>query len=72
MGSSDYAVVSELVRKYALVRLPAKYETDIGLYRDEGFVLHRNVNCSEADWARKVFIKHFGSLGLRITIRTNL
>ena len=72
MGSYDGAEVCELVGTYALARLPEKYKKGTGLYRDDGLAVHRNVSGSEADRARKAFIKHFSSLGLRITIETNL
>lgn len=73
MGSFDGAEVCELVGSYALASLPASYiKKDIGLYRDDGLAVHRNVSGSAAERTKKDLTKHFSSLGLRIVIQTNL
>lgn len=70
MGSHDGAEVCDLVGIYSLATLPTT--SDIGLYRDDGLAVHRNVSGSDADRSRKDLAKHFKSLGLKITIQTNL
>ena len=74
MGSFDGAEVCELIGTYALASLPAsRYaRNDIGLYRDDGLAVHKNVSGSAAERTKKDLIKHFRSLGLKITIQTNL
>ena len=73
MGSYDGAEVCELVGAYALAQLPKKYNRkDVGLYRDDGLAVHRDISGSGADRIRKDLIKRFGALGLKITIQTFL
>ena len=73
MGSFDGAEVCELVGTYALACLPARYKrSDIGLYRDDGLAVHRNASGPESERIKKDLTKQFASLGLRITIDTNL
>ena len=43
----------------------------IGLYRDDGLAVNRCSGC-DAERAKKGIIRHFRSLGLKITIETNL
>ena len=73
MGSYDGAEVCELVGAFILNELASKYDAaSIGLYRDDGLAVFKNVTGRDADKTRKDFIKVFNSFGLRITIRTNL
>lgn len=74
MGCYDGAEVCELVGTYALATLPAtKCDKDgIGLYRDDGLAVHRDASGPAAEKFKKDLIKHFKTLGLRITIQSNL
>ena len=44
----------------------------IGLYRDDGLAVFKNMNARSADKARKVFCKILGDLGLKITVQSNM
>ena len=73
MGSYDGAEVCELVGIFALSHLPERYDRNsIGLYRDDGLAVFRDVSGSAAERIRKDIIKSFNDLGLRITIQANL
>ena len=74
MGCYNGAEVSELVGTYALAMLPtAKFaKNDIGLYRDDGLAIHRTTSGRAAEKMKQDLIKHFATLGLKITIQTNL
>ena len=73
MGSYDGAEICELVGIFALSQLPERYDRDnIGLYRDDGLAVLRDVSGSEAEHIKKDIIRSFQQLGLRITIQTNL
>ena len=74
MGCYDGAEVCELVGSYALTMLPTvKYaKNDIGLYRDDGLAIHRTTSGRAAEKMKQDLIKHFATLGLKITIQTNL
>ena len=73
MGCYDGAEVCELVGTYALASLPQTIHKreSIGLYRDDGLAVNRCSGC-DAERAKKGIIRHFRSLGLKITIETNL
>ena len=73
MGSYDGAEVCELVGIFALSQLPERFNgCDVGLYRDDGLAILRDLPGSAAERAKKDIIKSFQELGLRITIQTNL
>ena len=74
MGSFDGAEICELVGTYALASLPEdRYcKKEIGLYRDDGLMVHRGTTRSEAERIKKDLTKRFSDLGLKITISTNL
>ena len=74
MGSFDRAEICELVGTYALASLPEdRYcKKEIGLYMDDGLMVHRGTTRSEAERIKKDLTKRFSDLGLKITISTNL
>ena len=73
MGCYDGAEVCELVGLYILHKLSSKFpEGDIGLYRDDGLAVFKNMNARAGDKARKAFSKVIGDLGLKITVQSNL
>ena len=73
MGSFDGAEICELVGLFILNKLSTKYGKDnIGLYRDDGLAIFRNISGPQADRIRKDITKHFKQHGLNITIQTNL
>ena len=73
MGCYDGAEVCELVGLYILHTLSSKFpEGDIGLYRDDGLAVFKNMNARAGDKARKAFSKVIGDLGLKITVQGNL
>ena len=73
MGSYDGAEICELVGIFVLGHLPERYvRSNVGLYRDDGLAVFRDVSGSEAERVKKDIIRSFRELGLRITIQTNL
>ena len=56
MSCYDGAEVCELVGLFILSKLSSEYPNDsIGLYRDDGLAVSKNMNARSADKARKVF-----------------
>ena len=73
MGSYDGAEVCELVGAYILNTLATKYDKEqIGLYRDDGLAVFKDVTGSQAERIKKDITKVFKSLRLKIVIETNL
>ena len=73
MGCYDGAEVCKLVGPFILNKLSSAYPNDsIGLYRDDGLAVFKNMNPRSGDKARKVFCKILGDLGLKITVQSNL
>eukprot|EP00794_Sanderia_malayensis_P012450 gene12450-biopygen9924 len=73
MGSFDGAEICELVGLFILNKLATKYGKDnIGLYRDDGLAIFKNISGPQADRIRKDITKYFKQHGLNITIQTNL
>ena len=73
MGSYDGAEVCELVGIYVLNIIANKYDkNNIGLYRDDGLAVFKNISGSKADKIKKDITKIFKEMDLRITIQTNL
>ena len=72
MGSYGGAEICELVGIYTLSKLKnITSKDDIGLYRDDGLILLRELNGQQIDKIRKN-IKVFKSIGFQIEIETNL
>ena len=73
MGSYDGAEVCELVGLFILNGLGITYgKEDIGLYRDDGLAVFKNITGPQADRIRKDITRHFKTHGMNITIQTNL
>ena len=73
MGSYDGAEICELVGIYTLSKLKNIIsKDDIGLYRDGGLILLRELNGQQTNKMRKNIIKVFISIGFQIEIETNL
>ena len=75
MGSYHGDEICELVGTYILNSLAEKYQkSNIGLYRDDGLAVFKNINGNQAECIKKEITKVFGALGLKITIyvQTNL
>ena len=73
MGSFDGAEICELVGLYILHGLCAKYGKDtIGLYRDDGLAIFKNISGPAAERIKKDITRHFRNHGLNITIQTNM
>ena len=73
MGSFDGAEVCELVGLYILNTLSNEYGKEhIGLYRDDGLAVFKNISGSGAERIRKNITKTFQKLDLKITISCNL
>ena len=73
MGCYDGAEVCELVGLYILRKLSSAYpDGSIGLYRDDGLAIFKNMNARSGGKARKVLCEILGDLGLKITVKSNL
>ena len=65
--------VCEIVGSYILNLLVNILDKDlVGLYRDDGLAIIRNLSSPEIERKRKAIIKLFKECGLNITIKTNL
>ena len=72
MGAYDGAEICEIVGIYLLSLLTKKYsKEDIGLYRDDGLAVFRNISGKEADTIRKHFSAVFKLNGLSLEIECN-
>ena len=73
MGSGDAAEIRELVGIYILSNLTIFIgKKDVGLYRDDGLLILRQLNGQQTDRIRKRIIKTFKIFGFKIEIMTNL
>ena len=73
MGSFDGAEVCELVGLLILSKLKCEFNNKyIGLYRDDGLAVFRNMGPRSTDNLTKRITKCFDTLGLKITIQSNL
>ena len=73
MGAYDLAEVCELVGSFLLYTLSLKYnKTNLGLYRDDGFAVFRNVIGMHCEKIKKEFQKLFRQYGLELIIKCNL
>ena len=73
MGCYDGAEVCEIAGSYMLNLLSNILgKVLVGLYRDDGLAIVRNVSGPEIKRKRKTIIKLFKECGLNITIQTNL
>ena len=73
MGAYDGAEVCELVGSYMLSQVNQVIDnSDVGLYRDDGLGVLRNIGKPEIERRKKKIIQIFKSCGLGITIMTSL
>ena len=73
MGAFDGAEVCEAVGNFLLYQLSKNYnKKDIGLYRDDGVAIFKNVSGPEAEKIKKDIQKLFKDNHLNITIQCNL
>ena len=73
MGSYDGTKIYELVGIYILSYLTTLIgKKDVGLYRDNGLIILRQLNGQQTDRIRKRIIETFKSFGFKIEIMTNL
>ena len=74
MGCLDKAEVCDLTGLYILSKIKSVFENqnDVGLYRDDGLRILRNLSGPQIERVRKEIIKIFKECGLSITTKTNL
>ena len=73
MGAYNGAEVCELVGLFLLNSLANKFDKKcVGLYRDDGLAVFRNINGHHADKTRKEFCQLFKANGLSLEIQCNL
>ena len=73
MGCYDGAEICQLVGTYILSKLKNLIDKkEVGLYRDDGLGILRNMSGPEKDRMRKKIIKVFKDCGLSITIEINV
>ena len=73
MGAYDGAEVCELVGCFILAEISKKYDkNNIGLYRDDGLAIFRNINGQTSEKIKKEFHKLFKSFDLEIVALCNL
>ena len=73
MGAYDGAEVCEIVGLFLLNNLANKFDKNIvGLYRDDGLALFKNINGHRADKIRKEFHQLFKENGISLEIECNL
>ena len=73
MGAYDGAEVCELVGLFLFNSLANKFDKKcVGLYRDDGLAVFRNINGHHADKTRKEFCQLFKANGLSLEIQCNL
>ena len=73
MGSFDGSETAEIVGLFILNKLSLKFGIEcVGLYRDDGLALMKNVTGPRAERMKKDLIKIFKTFNLKITAETNL
>ena len=74
MGSYDGAEICELVGLYLLFESLAQLfgKENVGLYRDDGLAVVKNLSGSQTDRLRKRMVQCFKDNGLQITVDINL
>ena len=73
MGSYDGAEVCELIGTYMLSQVNQIIDnSDVGLYRDDGLGVMRNIGKPEIERRKKRIIQTFKNCGLSITIQANM
>ena len=73
MGGFDKTEICKLVGFYIQSKLQKILpKSNLGLYRDDGLALLRNLNRQQTDKARKYIIGVFKDIGFSLEIETNL
>ena len=73
MGAYDGAEIYELVGTFILDKISCKYiKQDVGLYRDDGLAVFKNLSGHGNDKIKKDFQKIFKENGLDIVIQCNM
>ena len=73
MGCYDGPEVCELVGLYILHKLTSAFpDGNVGLYRDDGLAIFKNINTRSGYNVRKKFSEILGNLGVKITVQSNL
>ena len=73
MGAYDGAEVCEIVGTFLLSLLKDKYNSEeMGLYKDDGLAVFKNVNGTQAEKIKKDFQNIFKKNGLDIVILCNM
>ena len=73
MGAYDGGEVCELVGSFLLYALSLKYnKTNIGLFRDDGMAVFRNVSSAHCEKIKKEFQRLFRQHCLKLIIKCNL
>ena len=73
MGCFDGAELSEITGTYMLHQISnVLQKTDVGLYRDDGLGILRNMSGPQMDRKRKQLIKIFKECGLSVVVQVNL
>ena len=73
MGAFDGAEICELVGCFILNKLSQKYnKRDVGLYRDDGLAVFKNISGPQSEKIKKDFQKTFQNHGLEIVIECNV
>ena len=73
MGCFDWAEICKLVGtciQSKLANITSKL--DVGLYRDDGLRIFKNISRSEIERKKKAIVKVFNKCGLSIVVETNL
>ena len=72
VGAYDGAEVCELVGIFMLNKISEKYDkNDIGLYRDDGLAVFKNISGPKSERIKKNFQSLFEKYGLAIIIECN-
>ena len=73
MGAYDGAEVCELVETYLLCKISLKYRrNEIGLYRDDGLAIFKNISGPKSEKVKKDIQKLFKENELDIVIQCNV
>ena len=73
MGAYDGAEVCELIGSYMLYLIRKKYDSNkIGLYRDNGLALFKNISGPASEKIKKQLQSLFKQKGMQIIIECNL
>ena len=72
MGCYDGAETCELIGTYLLYQINNVKKENIGLHRDDGLGIFRNMSVPEVERKKKDLIRIFKSNGLSISVKINL